>query len=71
MSVAPSSSQIYRSEAIEYHCREQESIGIIAARMRWGWPVILISVLLLGASVTYAICMRAEIVHAIKGQLDR
>jgi hypothetical protein len=71
MSGPSPSSNIFRSEAIEYHCREQESIGIIAARMRWGWLVILISVVLLAASVTYAVTMRAEIVDVIKGRLDR
>lgn len=71
MSDASPSSTIFRSEALEYHCREQESIGIISARMRWGWPVILISVALLTASVAYAVYTRTEIVHVIKGRLDR
>lgn len=63
--------KIFRSEAIEYHCRESESIGILAARMRWSWPVILISVALLAASVTYAVAMRGEIVRVIQEQLSR
>ena len=71
MSGASPGSTIFRSEAIEYHCREQESIGIVAARMRWSWPVILISVALLAVCVTYAVCMRAEIVHVIQGRLGR
>jgi len=71
MSSPSQSSTIFRSEAIEYHCREQEGIGIIAARMRWGWVAILISVVLLAASVTYVVSMRAEIVAVIKGRLER
>lgn len=70
MSVPPSS-HIFRSEAIEYRCREQESIGIIAARMRWGWPVILISVALFAASVTCVVFMGAEIAHVIENRWEQ
>ncbi|MFC4309112.1 hypothetical protein ACFPN2_08480 [Steroidobacter flavus] len=71
MSGTESNSSIYRSEAIEYRFREQENIGIVAARMRWSWPVILISLALLAACVTYMVCMHEEIGRAIERRMDR
>jgi len=58
---------LFRQEAIDYHFRDSESRGIVAARPRWSRAAVAVAVALAVATIVYLV-VEHEVVHAL---LDR
>lgn len=62
-------SSLFRSEAFEYHFREQESRGVLNTSIRHPWLISLASMALLGAALTYTVVARVEVVYRVEGTM--
>lgn len=71
MSPHVSNSGLFRQEAIDHHSRDPESQGVIDARPRWTWPVIVVSTVLVATTVTYIFVMQPDVVRLLQERLLR
>jgi hypothetical protein len=62
-------SSLFRGEAFEYHFREQESRGVLNTSMRHPWSIVLASILLLCAALTYTLVAEVEVVYRAEGAM--
>ena len=62
--------RIFRKEAIDYHCRDPESHGVIGTRFRWTRASLLVVVTLLLVTAAY-VWFAQDVVHALFARLLR